>query len=310
MANATPTFPGQVNSAGDEKALFLKKFAGEVLTTFMALNKWDESRQVVRSIENGSSAQFPAIGKTTASYHTPGTEILGGNIPSNERVISIDDLLVSPVFIPNIQAAMAHYDYRSEYVKQCAAALAETYDRNVAQVQLLAARASATVTGGNGGTKITSATARTDANALVAAILAAAQALDEKNVPESERSIFLLPAQYWLLFNADKITNRDFAEGNGSVASGKVMYIGGMEVVKTNHLPQTDVTAGPTAYQGDFTNTAGLVSHRSVSGTVKLIDLAVESAYDIRRQGTLVVAKYALGHGILRPESSVEIAVA
>jgi hypothetical protein len=39
---------------------------------------------------------------------------------------------------------------------------------------------------------------------------------------------------------------------------------------------------------------------------VKLLDLAVESAYDIRRQGTLIVSKYAMGHGGLRGESAVQ----
>jgi len=43
-------------------------------------------------------------------------------------------------------------------------------------------------------------------------------------------------------------------------------------------------------------------------GTVKLLDLAMESEYDIRRQGTLMVAKYAMGHGILRPECAIELA--
>jgi hypothetical protein len=45
-------------------------------------------------------------------------------------------------------------------------------------------------------------------------------------------------------------------------------------------------------------------------GTVKLMDLGVEMAYDIRRQGTLIVGKYAMGHGILRPECAVEIKTA
>jgi hypothetical protein len=40
------------------------------------------------------------------------------------------------------------------------------------------------------------------------------------------------------------------------------------------------------------------------------MDLAAESEYDIRRQGTLMVAKYAVGHGILRPEAAVELAKA
>jgi hypothetical protein len=43
--------------------------------------------------------------------------------------------------------------------------------------------------------------------------------------------------------------------------------------------------------------------HKSAVATVKLLDLGMEAAYDIRRQGTLMVAKYAVGHGSLRPEA-------
>jgi hypothetical protein len=50
-----------------------------------------------------------------------------------------------------------------------------------------------------------------------------------------------------------------------------------------------------------------IVAHPSAIGTVKLLDLATESEYQIERQGTLFVAKYAMGHGVLRPEASVVI---
>ena len=57
----------------------------------------------------------------------------------------------------------------------------------------------------------------------------------------------------------------------------------------------------------NLTNFVALVSHPSAVGTVKLMDLAVEKEYDIRRQGTLMVAKYSMGHGVLRPEAAVGI---
>jgi len=47
--------------------------------------------------------------------------------------------------------------------------------------------------------------------------------------------------------------------------------------------------------------------HPQAMGTVKLLDLASEMEYDIRRQGTLMVSKMAVGHGILRPECLYEI---
>jgi len=308
----TASRPGQVNSSGDPKALFLKVFAGEVLTAFREANVALD-RSMVRTIQYGSSAQFPATWKAAASYHTVGTMITGQTINSNERVITIDDLAISPVFIANIDEAMSQYEFRAEYSQQCGFSLAKMVDKNLFQLMVLAARASATVTGGNGGSQITSATAKTDADALLAAIFAAGQALDEKDVPSEDRSVFLAPAQYNLLIqNGGLAIHRDYNDGvqNGSVAKGQVFSVDGMAIVKTNHLPTTNVTTGPTAYQGDFTNTAAVVSHKSAVGTVKLLDLATESEYSVWHQGTLVVAKQALGHGILRPESAVEIKTA
>jgi hypothetical protein len=235
---------------------------------------------------------------------------VGTVVNHNERVIVIDDLLIADRFVASIDEAMNHYDVRSIYSRDIGMALAKKFDQQLAQVTVLAARSAATVSGGNGGTALTNATARTNADSLIASIFDAAQALDEKDVMEGDRFAYLKPDQYYMLVNSSsKALNRDYA-GEGSVASGFIPRVAGIEIVKTNNLPSTNVVGGPTPYRGDFTNLACLVSHRSAAGTVKLIDLAVEMAYDIRRQGTLLVGKYALGHGILRPESAVEIKVA
>jgi hypothetical protein len=307
----TVSYAGQVNGAGTADALWLKVFGGEVLTAFREANLFGP-RTMMRSITSGKSASFPASWKAVASYHTPGTMITGQVINGNERVIVIDDLLISPVFIASIDEAKAHWEFRREYSSQCGFALGKAMDKNIGQVMALAARAATTVTGGNGGTQIISATSKTNADALMAALADAAQALDEKDVPKEGRAAYLLPDQWYLLVNSGSRTiNRDYnPQGNGSVASGEMFKAFGLELVQTNHLPSTNVATGPAAYQGNFVNTSCVVGHRSSVGTVKLLDLAVESAYLIQNQGTLVVAKYAIGHGILRPESAVEIVTA
>ena len=73
MANGDtdPSRVGQINSAGDVDALFLKKFAGEILTTFEENNVF-KALHTIRTIENGKSAQFPVTGIASASYYTPG----------------------------------------------------------------------------------------------------------------------------------------------------------------------------------------------------------------------------------------------
>ena len=309
MANATVLAVGQQNGSGATDALFLKVFGGEVLTAFEEANKVMD-KHTVRTISAGKSAQFPATWKVTAGYHTAGAEIVGQSSNVSERVITIDDLLLSSVFIANIDEAKNHYDVRSIYSKEVGRALAYQWDKNVLQTGVLAARASATVTGANGGTALTSSGTlyKTSATDLAAGIYAGVQAMDEKDIPEEEEKFaFMRPAQYYLLAQSTALINRDWAAGNGNYADGNVLKIGGATLVKTNHLPITNIASGPTAYQGDFTKTACLLMTKQAVGTVKLLDLAQEMAYDIRRQGTLIVAKYAVGHGILRPECAVEL---
>jgi hypothetical protein len=309
MSDMTPNRPGQADLTGDEKELFLKVFAGEVLTAFAETNV-AASRTMVRTITSGKSASFPATWKGTASYHTPGHQLLGTGIAHNERVITIDDVLVADRSIAQIDEAMNHFDVRSIYSRDIGMALARTFDKQVLQVVCLAARASATVTGGNGGTRVIGAIS--DADDLTAAIFEGAQALDEKDVPENDRFVFVKPEEYYLLVqDSNKAISRDFNPSpNGGFAAGTVARIAGMEIVKTNNLPSTNVTTGPDAYKGNFSTVKALVAQKGAAGTVKLIDLSVETAWLIEYQTNLLVGKYAVGHGILRPECAVEITTA
>jgi hypothetical protein len=302
-----PVRIGQANGAGDDQALFLTVYGGEVLTAFRERNVF-LARHIIRSISNGKSAQFPATWKSTASYLTPGNQLTGQTINNNQRTIAIDDLLVSDLFMYDLDEAMSHFETRSEYSFQAGAALAKKFDTNVAQVGYLAAQASATVTGGSGGSAIVDADAGTNGASLAGSIFDAVQALDEKDVPEDSRFSFVAPAQYYLLVETDKLLNRDFGGNPGVYMDGTIWRVAGTEIVKTNHLPNgTVVATGPSAYQGTFTNSVSLVMHRSAVGTVKLMDMGVEQGRLIDYQGDMLVARMAVGHGILRPESAVEI---
>lgn len=312
MSDATVTRIGQADASGDALALFLKVFGGEVLTAFETVVIMKD-KHMVRQIKNGKTAQFPATWKVGSSYHTPGAEIVGKVIKNNERNISVDGLLISDVFLASIDELMSHFDVRGPYSTEMGRELAKQYDMNVGRVVTLAARSGATVNGGNGGTLLTNAAYATDASVLAKGIFDAAQALDEKDVPDTDRYAAFKPAQYYLLGQNTNLMNRDWG-GAGSYSEGKVPIVAGVTICKSNNMPfGTDDSANaniPTTYRADFTNTRGLVFHKMAAGTVTLLNLAMESAYDVRRQGTLLVGKYASGHGILRPECSVELKIA
>ena len=321
MANASPVKFGNANSGGTrDDALFLKVFAGEVITSFDRASK-TAGADMTRSISSGKSATFPVLGRIGASYHAVGTEITGSDVNANEKVITINDLLISSVFVSNIEEAKSHWDVRSAYSTEMGRALSFQKDKHVLQTIGQASLASASVTGGDATTNITntgiaSATDATAANAMIDAIFAAAKELDANYVPSEGRKCFMRLEEYYKLANATNAVNVDFS-GKGSISEGKVHKIAGIELVPVPHFVSSNVTsgvdagsatnAGSTPQAVNLSNFVALVSHPSAVGTVKLMDLAVEKEYDIRRQGTLMVAKYSMGHGVLRPEAAVGI---
>ena len=317
MTDATVSHLGQVEGAGLTDELFMKVFAGEVMTIFENENK-TKGRVMSRSISSGKSTSFPVMGRASAFYHTPGNEVLGGSIKHNEKVITIDDLLISPVFIAEIEEAKNHFDVRGHYSTEVGRVLAQTWDKHALQVGVLAARTSVGNIAGESpaGSVITEAVASDfdDVKKFHAALRLAAQKMDEKNIPEQDRVIYVRPDAYWRLIDDDKLVSKEFSEGNGDTAKGTIYRVAGMELVKTNNLPSANVTASSVAagtgdkYVGNFSKTEALVMHKSAIGTVQLMDLSTRMDYDPRRLGTQIVSKYAVGHGVLRPEAAIELA--
>ena len=336
LPDYNPSRLGQVNAGGDDRELFLKLFAGEVLTSFEHTNIGMGLHRM-RTISKGKSASFPLTGYATAEYHTPGTMIDPGKVKHGERIVTVDDLLISPVFIANIDEAMNHYDVRGIYSKESGAALARQADRNVFRTVAKAAFITdATKAAAEFGASFddeiytanqtigTVAADATDPQKIVAAIYAAVEEFTKKNVPMENAVVVLPPEQYYALLNVSDVTkaawlNRDVG-GAGSTAGAMVPVVAGLRVMVSNHLPQTDqsvtlsdgdaapITSTRTGkYKGDFSTIKGLIFTPDAAATVKLMDLGVEAEYQIERQGTLMVAKYAMGHNVLRPACAIAL---
>ena len=248
---------------------------------------------------------------------TAGAELTGNVIHNNEVIVTIDDLLVAHSFVSEIDSLKSHWDYRQIYSKELGEALARTVDNHLLQLAVLGARASATVTGGSGGSAITDADANTSATSLIASIFEGAEDLDNANVPENDRFCVVSPDIYYQLVNNDKILNRDFGGANGVYADGSVLKVAGIHIIKSNatstaftDLSSASTTGHNNTYIGDFSNTVCVIFQKSAIASVKLMDLKMESEYDIRRQGTLLVSKMAIGSNFTRPEACVEIKTA
>lgn len=303
---------GQANFTGDVAALFKDQFIPELLTAFDAKRVM---KNYVRSktITKGKSASFPVLGQTSAKYVGVGDTLLGNqSIAHNEITINVDPFLVSDILIHDLDVKMQEYDDRQEIVTEMSRALANTEDKQLLQVGVLAARAKAIVDKGNGGTVLNAGeTALTSGETLAAAIYTAGVELDQKDIPEEDRYAFVRPLQYALLAQYEDIKNHDI--GTGSYSEGTTGKLNGIKVIKTNHLPNTNIeqsedTAKPNnVYYGDFSKTACLVMNKQAVGTVSRQGLIVEPKWMLERLSHLLTARILQGHGILRPDCAVEI---
>ncbi len=329
VLSTDPSRLGQIEIAGDAYALFLKVFAGEVLAAFRTATV-TEGKLLTRTITSGRSAQFPVLGKAFAGYHVPGTNLLDSTnvtsgraeeIPANEVVIEIDFLLTSSTFIDRLDELMNHYDVRQMYANELGNQLAYKQDQQALQLVALGARAAANIVDPGGldrgtppGTVLDSNDAlfdwTTDAE-LDAAIRRIAQTLDENDAPKENRFLFVRPLDYYRIMSLDSVVNYDHSsKGVGDRGKGVVSRVYGLEVVSSNHIPGTDLSAElgtRNTYDGDFTETQAVAMQMGGVGLVRLMNMAMESEYRIEYQGTLMVAKYAQGLGFLRPESCVEV---
>ena len=247
---ASLTRPGQANSTGDARALYLKLFSGEMFKGF-EYNAIARDLVMKRTLTNGKSMQFIYTGRTKAEYHTPGNAILGnsdGAPPVAEKTVTVDDLLISSAFVYDLDETLAHYDLRSEISRKIGYALAEKYDRLIFRALTRGARAASPITKTNfvepGGTQVrvgttTNASDAYSATALVTAFYDAAAAMDEKGVSSEGRVGILNPRQYYALFLEvvnNGLINRD-EQGTARQKGQGIVEIAGIKIFKSMNIP-------------------------------------------------------------------------
>lgn len=342
-------FPASTNGANTyatSRDLLLKTFGGEVLKHFdEKFSLKDKIR--TRTISGGKTAQFPGIGQASAEHFVPGQEIVGQAMKTDEKTISIDDFIVSSVFLNNIDEMLTHFEYRSEYSKQMAASIALTCERTLFQMAVRDARlgdqynaaqvpgvdpAFAAATGaGKGIVDMENAVTKhvgTSAGAaeLVTSAFEAAAYFDEHDIPMEGRHLYVSPRVYYSLINQnDKtIINSDFSAGNGNYGDAVIYKVAGFNIVPTNHLAingTANTNTGPDGrtplnapagglgqdYAVNASDTLGMFMHTEGLGMVKLQDLTTESEYSVAKQGTLLVSKLLMGAATLRPDCLYEV---
>ena len=269
------------------------------------------------------------------AYHQPGTEITGGtNDPSalNERVLTLDSLMISDAAIAEVDELMAYWPARQEITRELGRALAYEYDKRVARIIFAASvnttePLNKTINTGRIGSTVTlgadytgaSATRQEKGDALVNAIFDARIDMEEKDVPTDNLYAVFGPEDYYAITMSSRAINTDFNGGNGSngtIADGRTMRVAGIPIYSSNHVTQPDysLVAGDcnAEYAQDLSSCKGLVFHKDCCGVLTLLSPALQVTsgdWNVSHQSTLMVARQSIGMGVLRAECAVNISV-
>lgn len=310
---------GAKQNAGDQLALFLKVFGGEVLTAFTRASKV-MNNHMIKTIDSGKSTSFPVMGRGKAHYLPAGSNLddLREAIPHNEVVINIDGLLTSDVLITDIFEAMNHYDVRGEYAKQLGEALAIAADgATVAEIAKLVKKNTENITGlGKGVVVEKTLTGGAGINyetgkAVIDGLLEMKAKWTTQYVPEEERFAYITPEVESAIITSKDAINRDYG-AIASIVDGNIDKLCGFKIIAVPHLKAggADKTGMlGTAPEGhvfptEYTKALAVCAHRTAVATVKLKDLQLEYARRPELQADMIIAKNAVGHGGLRPEAS------
>ena len=317
MANSIPSRAAQRQGGTDAYELMLDVRGGEVLTAYEATTIMADKHKT-QTLSGAKSVKFPAFWNASTEYHTPGVEITGGQIASQDVTISPDDKLISSVFIPDIDETLFDVEIRSPYTEAIGRELAEHYDANVMRAVIKAARGGALFVGDSGGTQLTSAGFATTAQTLIDGVSQAKEAMDTKRVPVDSQPVYgvLLPAQWYMIARSDRALSRDYNGGAGTIQKFSLTTLDDVWIMKSNVASRvfgqndTANTAIPAYYRGDYTNTRGIVFTPYAAASVVVQDLGFQVVDQPEKQGTLIIGRRMVGTRALRTKTAVELKIA
>lgn len=320
MADVIIAAPGQIQGNDDRLALFLKTFAGEVITAYTQTSVTN-GRHIERTIASGKSAQFPVFGRAAAQYLKAGGNLddLRKNIAHGEKLIQIDGLLTSDCLIFDLDDAMAHFDVRGEYSKQLGEALARANDGSVlAEIAKLVVEDKENLEGLGKGAILTTSLAAAEigeteamGKAIFEQLLKAKTILSDNSVPLAERYCYIKPMALNALIAHKDILNKLYG-ATMTIEGNNPPKLLGFDLIETPHLTAGGAEVNDGVIQGEGhvfpaaykDNAMFLVAHRTTVGTLTLKNLAMEHARRANLQADEIIAKYAKGYGGLRPEAA------
>jgi hypothetical protein len=344
--------------------LWLPLWSGEVINAYDQFNMF-ENMITTKSIASGYSYEFPMTGTVDlqASWDA-GEELLGGSSTSTSFKVQLDKRPMAAHFeCDNIDMLVTQWDYRSELARQAGLQLANTRDKQIA-VALTAAAAVPQIANDARGLAAAAFQAPASiSTSVVAASCTETEALkvlqeienylvtcQENDIAVTDVYCVVTPKVFQVIralgiprsgaqaaaYVAGTYANTPLFSGSDDYNAGAGIGIGmnqmtdmldymGVKIVKTNHLPKTNlnITAnniGGSKYNLNCAATSfvangaanglqsafsfyGIIFQTNAVAGLSLQGMKVDTVQDVRRNTQFTVASMMKGTGIIRPET-------
>jgi len=324
----------------DFENLFATIFQSEILAAYQE-NLLLQPLIRHRSISGAISEKFVKTWKMKAERHARGQEMTPQDMESMEVEIELDKRpLYVAALIDDIDELKAHFSKRQEISQQMGVALAREIDSHVARLIINASRYVKPVgdnsefpSGGgslfdtNLNFSFANVVERRDAaGALLGVIDNALVQFESNDVPLEGLNcairypLFSALLTYGIPYGSTDLSNgmtpvfanRDI-EGPGFgnlgmlVPRARPLDYRGVKIWSSPSIPSTNITVGEAKYQGDFTNTVGMIWHQDAAATLDLMNVTTEQERKASRGADFMNARFHSGGGTLRPEAAIEI---
>jgi hypothetical protein len=326
-----------------QNKLWLPLWSGEVINAYDQYNMF-ENMVTTRTISGGFSYEFPITGTVDlkAAWEA-GEELSGKGNTSRTFKVNLDARPMAAHFeTDNIDLLITQWDYRSELARQSGLTLANTRDRQLA-VALLAACAVDPITNDPRGSAFTSNAFQVpiDVGAVAPSAATETTALKvlegiedylvkcQENDVQVNNVYCVVTPKVFQVIRALGITKssdasitftkvpmftgaQEFGGAGAPISMGMnamtdTLEYMGVRIVKSNHLPKTDLEGaaiGSAKYnlKCDGINLHGIIFQPEAVAGLSLQGMKVDTVADVRRNTQFTVASMLKGTGLVRPE--------
>lgn len=321
---ANPTLPNQQQGAGDDLALAIEDFTGEVEGTLNRRSVFAPHVNL-RPVRGTSTITNEGIGESTLQAIVKG-EAPDPTINEANRVnLTVDTTIIARNWVSQIDDFQKNYAFRAEIANEHGKKIAKFTDQAFAIQAAKAAALTASafdIPGHQGGTTETLATAAdaTDPAVLYAALANLFAGMEEKDAdPQADNIIVgVRPKQFAALMQAEQIVNGEYVTAQGvTVPNVKILKAFGVPIVSTNNVPNTNVTGhllsnarNSNAFDGNFSKLVAVAFSPRALLAGETIPLTANAWWDELTKGYYIDAWLAFSATPNRAELAGRIVIA